>query len=238
MKAIILAAGKGKRLRPLTKKIPKPLVKVSGFPILSYQINALINLDITNIIICVGYKGKKIIEFCNSNYSNVDFTFINKSNLQSTNNLYSLYLAEKYLKKDILLMNGDVIFDKEILEGMIKKPYSQIAVDKNNYLKESMKIKLDDSGYVKSISKEISEEHSYGSSIDIYLIKENELIFFKEIMKKIIEIDKKLDVWTEFALNKTLKNENVCFLPFEINDLNWIEIDDYDDLNKSKDLFN
>ena len=60
MKAMILSGGRGKRLRPVTDTIPKPLIKINGKPLIEWKINYLKKFGIKDIIICSGYKGKKI----------------------------------------------------------------------------------------------------------------------------------------------------------------------------------
>ena len=77
MKAMILSGGRGKRLRPVTDTIPKPLIKIHGKPLIEWKINYLKKFGIKDIIICSGYKGKKIESYikkkknfdCNIEYS-------------------------------------------------------------------------------------------------------------------------------------------------------------------------
>ena len=77
MKAMILSGGRGKRLRPVTDTIPKPLIKINGKPLIEWKINYLKKFGIKDIIICSGYKGKKIENYikkkknfgCNIEYS-------------------------------------------------------------------------------------------------------------------------------------------------------------------------
>ena len=65
MKAMILSGGRGKRLRPLTDTIPKPLIKINGIPIIVWSINYLKKFGITDIILCTGYRSKQIEEYLN-----------------------------------------------------------------------------------------------------------------------------------------------------------------------------
>ena len=77
MKAMILSGGRGKRLRPVTDTIPKPLIKINGKPLIEWKINYLKKFGIKDIVICSGYKGKKIKNYiekkknfgCNIEYS-------------------------------------------------------------------------------------------------------------------------------------------------------------------------
>ena len=105
MRAIILAAGVGSRLKPITKNKPKTLVIVVDKPILGHIIDSLISNGILEVIICVGFQARKVIDFCKNSYPNVSFFFVHNKKYDSTNNMYSLYLAKKYLDQNIILMN-------------------------------------------------------------------------------------------------------------------------------------
>ena len=106
MKAIILAAGLGSRLRPLTDSIPKCMVEVNGVKIIDRQINNLIANKINDIYV---YKSEILREYLKSHYPFVNV--INNSDYENTNNMYSLFLAKDYvIGSDFLLMNADVFF--------------------------------------------------------------------------------------------------------------------------------
>ena len=110
MQAIILAAGVGSRLGSLTKKKPKSLLQINGLNLIENQIKQLKDLNINKIIIVVGFgaaqiKKKKIGK---------KFTFILNKKFKSTNNIYSLWLAKKYLNKDTLITFADLIIEKNI----------------------------------------------------------------------------------------------------------------------------
>src|SRR3989344_7035474 len=121
MKAIILAAGIGSRLKPLTENIPKVMIPINGIPILGHQIINLIEEGIKEIYICVGYKKEVIIDYCKKEFKNINIKFIENKDFLSTNNMYSLYLAKNYFNgENFILINGDMIFDKKILDICLK----------------------------------------------------------------------------------------------------------------------
>lgn len=238
MKAIILAAGIGSRLKKITKKKPKALVNVNDKPILQHCIDALIKNSINDIVICTGYKSKKIKEFCKLTYSNVNFTFVENRDYNKTNNMYSLYLAFKYLNDNILLINGDVVFDSEIINGLLKKNQTSIAVDKDNYNAESMKVSLNNNGTIENISKGISKEKSYGCSIDVYKILNKDLQVIKKEIRKIIEKEKDINQWTEMVFDRLLSTNKIEAVPYLIHNKKWLEIDNYQDLINAEIKFN
>ncbi len=236
MIGVILAAGMGSRLRPITKYIPKTLVEVNDKPIISYIIEALIENGINRIVICVGYKKNKIISFCKENYPNVDFKFVVNDEYKETNNMYSLYLAQSLLKEDLILMNGDVIVDSQIIKEIIKEQHSCVAVDKDRYIEESMKIIVENKT-IKHISKKIKKEEAYGSSIDVYKINKTDLEMLIHEIKYIVEIKGSKNLWTEVMLDSLFKSQKLKAYPYDIGNKKWSEIDNYNDLILARKLF-
>jgi HAD superfamily hydrolase (TIGR01450 family) len=220
--AIILSAGQGTRLRPLTNNIPKCLLEVHGESILSHEIRALEGL-VDEIYVVVGYKADQII----SKFVQKVKFFVNRD-YDKTNNSYSLYLALEELKFNfdrLVLLNGDILFDRSILEDMLRKEENLIAVDTTLYRGESMKVTLD-GNRINKISKDIKREDAYGVSIDLYS-------FSKDVSEKLYNVLKKLDknVWTEVAIQEILSKANVY--PFDIGKRFWCEIDTLEDLKEA-----
>ncbi|MBE6068678.1 MAG: HAD-IIA family hydrolase [Clostridium lundense] len=236
MKAIILAAGIGSRLRPITNEKPKTLVKVNNKAILGNLIDALIYSGITNIVLCIGYCHSQIINYCKLHYPNIYFEFIWNKEFDVTNNMYSLYLAKDYLDEDIVLMNADLVIDKEIMYELIQHQCTSVAVEKNRYIDESMKISVFN-GDINAISKSIPREDAYGTSIDIYKILKEDLDVLKTELIKIIEKDSRRNEWTEVLLNQLFSSKKIIAKPYNINSKKWCEIDNFQDLNAAEILF-
>ena len=235
MKAIILAAGLGTRLRPLTDEVPKCMISVNGIRIIDKQINNLHKHGITDIIIVGGYKAdvlKKHLRIF------PDITFIDNIHYAETNNMYSLYLALQEMgKAEFLLMNADVYYDAHIIAGLlspVNKERSMIACDGNGYMEESMKITLDGKGVVNHIGKKIAEEEYYAVSIDVYKLNELAATALFEEVKKIIEIQGDRNSWTEVALDGIF--DIVDFKPYVIEGRGF-EIDNHEDLKRAEKLF-
>ena len=230
-KALILAAGVGSRLRPITESKPKCLVTVAGRPILDYQIQAYLSAGIKDITIVAGHKTEMIRQYCNS-LEGLNVKIIENVDYEATNNMYSLYLAESELTgQEFILSNGDVVFEPDIVSGLLSYPSGDlIAAQRGNYHQESMKICTNQSGYVCDISKTMPPEVAYGTSIDVYLFsKKSSGVLFEQV-QTIIEKEKKLCEWTEIAIQRLLKSQLLQMRPYDIDSKEWIEIDDYDDL--------
>lgn len=231
-RAVILAAGKGSRLAPLTESKPKCLVKVYGKPILGYQIDSFLENNIREITVVAGYRSDMIEKFINENYEG-NVRVIYNVDYATTNNMFSLYLLKDYMKGvSFFLCNGDVIFDKSILDHYISSLNMGSAVfyDSSYFSDESMKIVTESGGVVRDISKKIKDYEAAGCSIDLYFFerKESELLF--DEMKRIIEVEGDKAQWTEVAISRLVQNPEVHVKALDIAGKKWVEIDTLEDL--------
>lgn len=114
MKAVVLAAGQGTRLRPLTEDKPKALVEVAGRPILSHCFDRLIELDADELLVVVGYKKEKLIEYYGDNYEGVPITYAHQR--QPNGLAHALLTVEEHIDDDFVLMLGDNVFDANLAD--------------------------------------------------------------------------------------------------------------------------
>lgn len=233
MKALILAAGLGSRLAPLTNNCPKALVTVSGQPIIMNQIKCLYENGINDIVVIAGYKSDILKRVVSERYRHV--TFLDNKDYETTNNMYSAYLAKDYLCGEaFLMMNADVFFDSSVISSLMDfSAEAAIVTDTGNYLAESMKVRGGEKGLTK-ISKKIVREEALGVSIDVYKISETLGKAFFDKCEEYIEVKKDQNLWSEVALNDILTNFEVQPCPLKGR---WIEIDTIEDLKEAERLF-
>ena len=126
MKAIILVAGRGTRLKPLTDTIPKCLTEVNGKPILFNALEHLEKNKIEETILVVGYLRDKIEERIGNFFGNMKITYVKNDIYDKTNTSYSLWLALKDLLIDdsLLVLEGDVFFEEELLKRFGRLKYN------------------------------------------------------------------------------------------------------------------
>ena len=115
MKAVILAAGLGSRLSPVTQKMPKCLLEIGGKTIIERQLELLSSLGVKETVVVVGYLKEMIVDLIQDRAK-----IIENPDFSSTNSSYSLWLARKNLLGSFIHLNSDLIFDKEILSKLIK----------------------------------------------------------------------------------------------------------------------
>lgn len=233
MKALILAAGLGTRLAPITNDRPKSLVPVNGQPILFKQIDNLHRNGIYNITIVSGYKADMLEKTVHDKYPEIQI--IESVNYAGTNNMYSAYIAWDILyNHEFLMMNADVFYDASVITTLMEyKGKNAIVTDIGIYLEESMKV-VEKGGRLVQISKTIAPEDALGSSIDVYKFSAEGSKAFFDKCAEYIECKKELKLWSEVALNDILAE-----IEFKACPLNgrWFEIDNHDDLAAAEKLF-
>lgn len=118
MKAIILASGTGTRLQPETNDIPKALVDVGGATILAHELTALLKHGIDEVIITTGPFREKLEAHARQHHG-ASVEFVHNPKYDSTNNIYSLWLARDLIDDDTLLLHGDLLFDETLVGKMV-----------------------------------------------------------------------------------------------------------------------
>ena len=131
MDAIIMCAGRGNRLKPLTDDIPKCMIKVSGKPIIKWIYDNCIKAGIHPSIIISGYKQDILLEYANKNI--LGCMFINQSVINGTAN--AIHLAKGWVIDDFIVLSGDIIYSVEELEDLkkIKNSLTYTRMDERLY---------------------------------------------------------------------------------------------------------
>ncbi len=238
MKSIIIAAGKGSRVPEFSKSIPKSLIKINNKSILKRQIDLLRKFKIKKIAIVKGFKSNKI------NFKNLKY-FYNK-NYKKNEQLDSLLKAKKWFNDDLLISFSDIIFDKSILEKLIKSKHSfTIAVQKN--WKKKYRNRYDhpvsqaDKVFVKNnsifkIGKNLSEKKTNGEFLGIFKISK----YFCKIFIHEYELLQKRRKTNKFQIHnffQHLINKNINIKPTYVVG-KYMEIDTYNDFKIAKKIFN
>lgn len=222
MNAIIIAAGTGSRLRPLTYEIPKPLINIFGKPMLERNIEYLIENGVKEIVIVVGYLKEKF-EHLEKKYNGVKLIFNDK--FSEYNNIYSFYLARNYLE-DSYVIEGDIFITNNIFEKNIT--VSKYFSKKLDYRNEEWQLILKNN---KVENIEIGGENNYIMS-GISFFKKEDTQLLKELVEEYVKDEYKLKnyYWDHIV------KENIEKLDIEIRPLNSGEIYEIDNLEELKAL--
>lgn len=185
MKAIILAAGMASRLRPLTEHTPKCLLNIGERPLLQRSMDALIQCGIRDFVIVTGYLHEMIENFVAEKYGeNISVTFIHNEVYDSTNNIYSLWLARPEAEgKDFLLLDSDLLYDPQIPQQVLHCPSANVlTLIKHDLGEEEMKVVTAADGSIKEISKTCDPALAAGESLGIEKIgADYSLALYKEL---------------------------------------------------------
>lgn len=129
MQAIMLAAGMGKRLGKYTENATKCMVPVNGKALIDYTIEALIEAGIKKFTLVVGYKRDVLKDYLKDKYPEITIEYIDNDVFDTTNNIYSLYMAKDVLAQDdTILLESDLIYDKKIIRELIDNPEKNLCV--------------------------------------------------------------------------------------------------------------
>ena len=234
---IILAAGVGSRLRPLTSELPKSLVPVNGIPLLDRFLRQVENSsEDLKIVVVAGYLSEKVIDLV-SDFKlsfNSDIKVIVNDDYETTNNMESCRLAlehEDY--EDCIIVNADCIYDDEIVLDMIDRNYSCIATDSSKYYEENMKV-LTSNNSIHEISKNLANHDGVTTAIDLYHFVKRDIDTLLKIMQSFYQKGDLLK-WNEVAINELVKVTPVKAVDY--SGKRWMEIDDLADLNYAEKLF-
>ncbi|MDD5355417.1 MAG: phosphocholine cytidylyltransferase family protein [Candidatus Omnitrophica bacterium] len=234
MKAIILAAGRGRRLKSLTARLPKCLLRINGKPMLYYQIEALRRHKIRTIVMVLGYKHEKIIEYCLKHFRDCMFTFIVNPFYETTNSLVSMWFARGHLDSEFIYMHSDILFDPAIL-AKIKQDNRKavIAIEQKRCDREDLKVKLKD-GCLAAINKRMTIWEADGEFIGIAKFKKETALILPRLLDHFV-FNKKFMFWFELSWETLIKHIRIHAL--NVNGKKWIEIDTLSDFRKANELF-
>ncbi len=236
-RAVILAAGLSKRLRPLTDNIPKTLIKISNNnTIFDLALKILTNYGINDIVVVTGYASETLYNHIKRFYSNdsIRFTLVNNDK-PMLGNIYSFYIANRYMDEDFILLNSDVIFHPKILEYLLTHDTSALAIDDYKELgDEEMKVKVNERDFIKDISKSIDPREADGEYIGIMRLSNHDASRILMSIKGLFT-EGKYDLYYEDAI-RLIAISNDCFYKCSTRGLQCIEIDTIEDLNNAKQI--
>lgn len=130
MKALVLAAGFGNRMRPLTDHIHKTLLKVNGEAIIDRIVSGLVQNAVTDVVVVTGYRADELVAHLRRGFPSVNFQFVHNERYAETNNIFSMSLAleQMAIDDDVLLIESDLIFSPDVIERAINSKHENVAL--------------------------------------------------------------------------------------------------------------
>ena len=244
MQAVILAAGMGKRLGTYTKDNTKCMLPVNGVRLIDRLIPQLASLNLSRIIIVVGYKGENLKQYLAGKYDDlVKIEYIDNPVYDKTNNIYSLSLAkDKLIEDDTILVESDLIFDDSLFQLIAESSYPNLAlVAKYESWMDGTMVRIDDDlnivNFIPKKAFKYSDIDFYYKTVNIYkfskaFLQEKYVPFLDAYCKALGNNEYYEQVLRVITL---LDNSELKALP--IGHRKWYEIDDCQDLDIAESLF-
>jgi L-glutamine-phosphate cytidylyltransferase len=239
MKVIILAAGQGTRLRPLTNDRPKCMVELLGKPLIKHQLDVLNRKGIDNIYVATGYLEEKIM------YPQIKAKYFNPR-YDKTNMVVSLFSALEIMDGDDLLITyGDIVYSEDVIEEVLNDNSKiGVVVDKgwraywearmDNPLDDAETLKVNDEGQIIEIGKKAkSTDEIQGQYIGMIKINKDYvskfISFYNDLDKNGVYDGQDFDNMYMTSFLQKITEELIPLKPIYINN-GWVEIDEPTDL--------
>lgn len=238
MRAVILAAGYGNRMRPLTDNEHKALMKVANSTIIDRIIEALLANEVTDIIVALGYRASEMQEYLLERYSKAcTFTFVCNERYRETNNIHTLALVfeECDIDDEIILIESDLVFENAVIERAIRSPHATVAlVDHYRSGMDGTVVALNEDRVVNVIpphlqSRDFDFSDKY-KTLNIYKFARD---FCQRDFKKILTYYARTiddNCYYELILGLLIYMHRENIYAENVNGLSWAEVDDPNDL--------
>ena len=243
MQAIILAAGMGKRLGEYTKSNTKCMVEVNGTPLIDRALDQLSQLNLSRVVIVVGYEGQKLMDYLGSEHKGLKIEYVNNPVYEKTNNIYSLALAKEQLQADdTLLIESDLIFDDSLLTKLVNNPFPNLAlVAKYETWMDGTMVCIDSENnivnFVTKAAFNYQNVAQYYKTVNIYKFSkefsQTKYVPFLEAYTKAVGNNEYYE--NVLRIITFLNSQDLKALP--IGNEKWYEIDDKQDLDIAEALF-
>ena len=243
MQAMILAAGMGKRLKHLTENNTKCMVKVNETSIIERALRILDRKGLSKIVLVVGYKGKKLIEFVEQLGIHTPLVYVWNYDYEKTNNIYSLSLAKEYLcREDTLLLESDLVFEESIIDMLLEDKRTSLAlVDKFESWMDGSCMVIDEADrildFIPGKYFDFREKENYYKTVNIYKLSRQ---FSKNIYVPFLEAYEKAmgeNEYYESVIKLIVMLDTSEIRVKRLNGQKWYEIDDVQDLDIAESLF-
>ena len=234
--ALLLAAGTGSRLYPLTQNAPKCLTMVNGMSILERLIASLNLHGFKRLVVVTGHLETQIRDFLGNQVGGMKIDYIFSPLYKTTNNIYSLWMARKFINEPFLLFESDLVFDESLLDAMMYP--DRIAVAKMQPWMNGTCVTINKSQQVKVFLA--GNADSFGEikykTVNIYSIS---LTSWHCIVKKLDQhiSDGKVNDYYETVFAEMIADGSLTFKIVSFDGKPWYEIDTIEDLAEAEKLF-
>jgi choline kinase len=235
MRAIILSAGQGKRLLPLTALTPKCLLPVQDeLSVLEFQLRTLAAGGISEALVIVGFGAKRVEDtLATRPIPGLTVQTLYNPFYAHSDNLATAWLARAEMSNDFLLMNGDTLFTAEVLGRLLASPDAPLTLTvnvKDHYDDDDMKVSLDADKRLTAVGKKLPADTVDGESIGLMLFREEGSAIFRAALEEAIREPEGLNLWYLSVINRLATSLRIQTT--NITGMWWGEIDSPEDLTE------
>lgn len=240
--AIILLAGRGTRLAPLTDTTHKALIEIVGKTILDRQISQLAKAGVKRFHLVLGHRAADIKAHLSQNYSGWDVVFYENPQFETTNTAFSLHLVLKELVDDFLLCDGDVVMADALIQTLCAAGGSEglllCETDPSKLDAEAVKAVTNAAGDITDIGKHIPLDRALGESIGIGFYPKEWGVALKSRLDQLLRDQSHWNWYYEDAIRQLL-SEGATLPALRVLPTSphpWVEVDDANDLKRAQSL--
>ncbi|MEQ8514441.1 MAG: phosphocholine cytidylyltransferase family protein [Chromatocurvus sp.] len=239
MKVVILSAGQGSRLLPLTEKRPKCAIEIAGTPVLEWQLRSISRCpEVDEVVVVTGYATDQVEAIvADFNSEGVRVRSLHNPFFAASDNLGTCWIARHEMQEPFVLINGDTLFEAEILQRLLgsatQGPITLTVDRKAEYDEDDMKIILD-GGRLRQVGKKLDMEKVNGESIGMTRFTDKGANVFRAELERSMRFGSGLKRWYLSAIDVIAQKHPVraCF----IDGLSWCEIDTHADVESANDV--
>ncbi|MCG8635318.1 MAG: phosphocholine cytidylyltransferase family protein [Desulfobacterales bacterium] len=234
--ALLLAAGMGTRLNPLTRDFPKCLTRVNGVPILERMADSLVLNGFKKLIVVTGHLDQCIKSFLESYAGDLEISYIYADQYRTTNNICSLWMAREAVTAPFLLIESDLIFDPGCLAAL-QEP-DRIAIAGMKPWMNGTVVTLDHKNRVNRFLDihEAGPDTPFYKTVNIYSLSEHSWQVVRQELDIAVRSGNTQDYY-ESVFKTLVARKKLEFTPVFFDNFTWYEIDTIQDLAEAEKLF-
>ncbi len=235
--AVLLAAGVGRRLLPLTRDAPKCLTLVNGVPILGRLVRCLAAQGFKKLIVVVGHLDRRIKDYLATRTEGLAVEFVYNPRYATTNNIYSLWLARKLIRAPFLLLESDLIFDHELLSGLLIPDRIAVAALGSNMAGTTVSLDSDNRVVAFMVGRTTKPGPRVFKTVNIYSLSRKTWEQVEARLGRHVAAGNVHDYY-EVVFEQLVGENRIAFEGVHFNPDRWVEIDSLRDLYVAETRFN
>ncbi len=229
--AVLLAAGNGSRLQPATHTVPKCLSEINGVPILEQQMRCLQRWGFDRLVMVVGHLDARVRDFLDRAETGLTIDYVVNPQYRTTNNIYSLWLAQKHISEPFLLLECDLFFKEGALSNMLYP--NKVAVSQVRPWMKGTTVSVDSDRRITRFRVGHHAEPFEFKTVNIYSFSMATWNAMRPRIEQRIRSGN-VDDYYEVVLSEMVADGDRSFEAVDFSEHDWHEIDDLDDLRAAE----